>query len=256
MRIGNQPLPIDLADKTTSINLYRGFYERAELEVTRRLVSPGDSCIDVGANAGLYTITMRVLAGTSGRIVAFEPHPQMANKLRAVIANSHGAPVHLVEAALGSEEGLADLHIFAENTGYSTLRDRNVQSSETVAVRVCRLADVPEVRAMPEIALLKIDVESWEAEVLAGANPLFQSGTVRACLVELAVDETAHRIAAFVRAQHAYLPFLIGYTRGRFRFAPSLQRVTAERITEGSPTWSNLLLLRRDATQDVQTLVR
>ncbi len=45
-------------------------------EVLARLIDPGDTVVDAGANVGYMTVLAAAAAGPTGRVVAFEPHPE------------------------------------------------------------------------------------------------------------------------------------------------------------------------------------
>jgi FkbM family methyltransferase len=255
MSLRGQQLPIDLMDRTTSVNIYRGFYERAELALLQRLVHPGDACVDVGANAGLYTLALRVLSGTAGSVVAFEPNPVMASKVRELVASTVGSPVTVIEAALGNEDGTATLHLFDGDSGLATLRGWDIDGTGAVDVAMRRLEDVQEVEALGEISLLKIDVESWEPQVLAGGWRLFDEGRVRAALVELATDASASAMAELLARLSGYQPLLILFERRALRWQPRLRPLTLTELASGKHPWSNMLLLRDDAATDVGDLI-
>jgi FkbM family methyltransferase len=255
MLVGGQPLPVDMSDRTTSVNIYRGFYERAELAVLERLVRPGDNCVDVGANAGLYTLAMRLLSSPGGRVVAFEPNPVMADRVREVVAETAGSDVQVEETALGSTEGTATLHVFAGDSGLATLRDWNVDTTRAVEVAVRRLDDVSAVTGLGEIAFLKVDVESWEPQVLAGATRCFEELRVRAALIELATDASAPALARAIGHLGGYQHHLVHMVRGRSRWRPALRPIAIDEIATGAHVWSNLLLLRDDAVPDVRELI-
>ncbi len=41
-----------------------------------RVLAPGDTILDVGANIGVFSVLASLSVGPSGRIVAFEPDPR------------------------------------------------------------------------------------------------------------------------------------------------------------------------------------
>lgn len=54
--------------------------------VTRKLISPGDTVLDIGANIGVYSRMLSRCVGPAGRVYAFEPIPQtfdfLSNNIR------------------------------------------------------------------------------------------------------------------------------------------------------------------------------
>ena len=139
-----------------------------ELHVLELLVRPGGMSIDVGANKGIYTY---LLSRISDRVAAFEPNPKMFWLLaRSVPVNVDAYPV-----ALGDRDGEAELILPVQRSGrYSnqggTLQRRKMEDSdkETAIFKVeqRRLDSY----AFRDVSFIKIDVEGYELEVLAGAR--------------------------------------------------------------------------------------
>src|ERR1700722_172759 len=92
---------------------YLGFLTgHAEPEVQRALqdfVEPGQVVYDVGANIGFFTLLLARLVGPRGRVFAFEPMPENAAALRHIVALNGLDNVTVVEKAMSSESGTAQL---------------------------------------------------------------------------------------------------------------------------------------------------
>jgi FkbM family methyltransferase len=168
-----------------------GVFELAVSEVICRLIEPGELAIDVGANIGHMTALMAVHAGPTGRILAFEPHPEVYARLRRNVdcwsRRDRTALVEAHELALSDRIGGAELLLdaaFEHNMGTATLSNGAPRGDATasIPVRVTRLDNVlgPEL----SVGVLKIDVEGHESDVLKGADQLFVSGRVRDVLFE------------------------------------------------------------------------
>lgn len=141
--------------------------ERRELAaLIRQFVKHGDLVFDVGANKGDYT---DMLLTIGARVVAVEPNPNLA----AFIARRY--PVAVEAVALGAEAGEAELRL-GRNPGHSTLSPDWVAcapggdrwSGINVRVRVKTLDDL--IVRYGEPAFVKLDVEGYEAHVLAGCH--------------------------------------------------------------------------------------
>jgi FkbM family methyltransferase len=135
-----------------------------ERERFTALVRPGMQVADVGANIGLYSLLLAQLAGPSGRVFAFEPDPLMASALRANL-QANDADVQVFECAVGATAGTGMLRRNALNSG----DNRMTGTGAANAVPVRALAD-----ALPRARLdfVKIDVQGWEHQVIAGLAPL------------------------------------------------------------------------------------
>jgi FkbM family methyltransferase len=151
--------------------------ERRRRSSSRRFygqfVAEGDVCFDVGANHGNRTRTFLELGA---RVVAVEPQSACAAELRRLFDATGRLTV--VEAALGAEEGAAELLVAPYDT-VATLSSQWVERvreagrfgfewSEGETVAVTTLDALIEEHGVP--AFCKIDVEGYEAEVLAGLS--------------------------------------------------------------------------------------
>jgi len=129
------------------------------------LLAPDSACVDVGAHAGTVLAEMARLA-PRGRHVAFEPLPHLAADLRRRFPG-----VLVVEAAASDGHGDVDFVHVLNRPDHSGLRERDYPGrvhTERIAVRRVPLDDALPPDLVP--ALIKIDVEGAELEVLRGAR--------------------------------------------------------------------------------------
>src|ERR1700710_1808297 len=86
-----------------------GLYDLAVSEALWRLTTPGDLAVDVGANLGHMAGILALRAGPSGRVLAFEPHPDvfadLVENVVLVAGDPRTAPVEALPLALGDTEG-------------------------------------------------------------------------------------------------------------------------------------------------------
>ena len=121
---------------------------------------------DIGANCGTFALPLATAAGIGSRIVAFEPHPTMAERLRSNLElNGLTSRVEVVEVALGERAGDTVLHLVEGNLGQSTLRTIDSKGIVTVSVRPL-VHYLPVVSQRYETFIIKIDVEGFEDQVL------------------------------------------------------------------------------------------
>ena len=145
-----------------------GTYEPFALDCFLALIeqAPPGAVYDVGANVGLYGL----LAGAySDRAVhCFEPAPDTAQAARDIAAAS-GIEMTVAEIALGDDTGTATLYLSDSTDSSNSLNPAFRKHSKEIVVPletlddyVARTGDVP--------AIIKIDTETTEPEVLAGAR--------------------------------------------------------------------------------------
>jgi len=139
----------------------------------KTLLSGGDTFIDVGANMGSWSLPAAKLVGRSGCVLAFEPVPRMAEALRKSAWANRFEQVRVFGVALSNYTGEAEFSAENENSGGSRLGrmpDDPGRSFSGHRVRVTTLDEVVGAENLKAVALIKIDVEGFEAEVLQGAT--------------------------------------------------------------------------------------
>jgi FkbM family methyltransferase len=162
-----------------------GIWEPFETELFRRILSPGDVCIDVGANIGYFSVLAGHCVGESGQVFAFEPEPANAELLQRNIKLNRMQQRCLVEVAgLADQTGEAALYLHPNNLGDHQLYVSNPQVN-SVAVRLLRGDDYFADRPAP-VRLVKIDTQGAEYQVVKGLMALLRtSGSNLRLMVEL-----------------------------------------------------------------------
>ena len=150
--------------------------QRALRRFYRPLVGPGDLVFDVGAHLGDRAAAFAALGA---RVVALEPQPQVVSWLRRLVGRNDRITVRA--EAVGRSAGAAHLAISRRTPTVSTLADawrKKLQEANpsfrwvrwdedrSVEVPVITLDALIETYGPPRFC--KIDVEGYEAEVLAG----------------------------------------------------------------------------------------
>lgn len=183
-----------------------GMWEPAVTQVFEDVLSPGDVCVDVGANIGYFTLLASRLVGQTGRVYAIEPGAEAHAALLANLKRNATANVVPLRVAAGAAEGFADLFDPPPgNLGSASLIERAAMrrrhpSGDIPAerVRVLPLPAILEHEDQSRVRLVKIDVEGFEWEVLRGLEPLLRSGAEPAIVVELALAYWADSDRAFL----------------------------------------------------------
>ena len=144
--------------------------------------------VDIGANVGAYSAFVGFHA-KSARIVAFEPHPRTAAKLRFNLA-ANGIEADVIEAGVGREPG--SMKLWSDGGGNigqtSLLPEATSNAKVAVDVKIVALAGALVERGVERIDLLKIDVEGFEDRALVP----FLAGAPRAMLPRAILLEREH----------------------------------------------------------------
>lgn len=188
-------------DDWISRNAYFGLYERAELVVFRRLLKPGDVVVDVGANVGHWALHMSRWVQPTGRVIAVEPSPRCLKALERGVDVNAAANVSIVPAAAGALEGEAQLsgHLNPRHSGLGTLTGPPGEHTPAVRVPVRPLSSLLNELDVDRCALVKVDVEGFEPEVLAGLEPHLKARAVDSLMLEVSPALGTHaRVAEAV----------------------------------------------------------
>lgn len=140
-----------------------------------RNLGPVATVVDVGANRGQFALAARYCF-PAARIVSFEPLAGPAALWRKVFSGDGRA--ELIEAAVGPESGEAQIHLSARDDSSSLLPITARQNAlfpgtaeaGTETIRVVRLADALPAADIEAPALLKLDVQGFELQALAGCE--------------------------------------------------------------------------------------
>lgn len=160
-----------------SLRVYHGDHVRkvAMDSLYARFLRPGDLAFDIGAHVGDRISSFRRLGAS---VVALEPQPGPARALRLI--HGRDPKVTLVEAACGNSVGSATLRINSDNPTVSTLSGEFVDAAQgqdgwreqvwdrELTVPCTTLDALIGEHGQP--AFIKIDVEGFEAQVLAGLS--------------------------------------------------------------------------------------
>ncbi len=160
-----------------SLRIYYGGRSRAAAmdEFYAPFVRPGDLAFDVGAHVGNRVACFRRLGA---RVVALEPQPALACSLRVLFALDRNVTIE--PAAIARAPGTVELLINVDNPTVSTASTDFIRAAErasgwreqrwtrSIRVEAITLDALIARHGMP--AFIKIDVEGFEAEALAGLS--------------------------------------------------------------------------------------
>lgn len=162
--------------------------ERAERQFYLDSVRDGMVVFDVGAHVGELTLLFSRLAG-SGQVHAFEAGRSSFERLSAACEASGRGNMLLHHLAVSDRVGEIELHVYDDAyLAWSTQAKRPLAAYgiDVEPVGVERVPSITldrycETAAVPQIDLLKIDVEGAELQVLLGAQRLLAEQRIR-CL--------------------------------------------------------------------------
>ena len=167
---------------------YYGIFDRVVPEAIFRLTGKNELTIEVGANIGQNCSLMAFQASSGGRVIAFEPHPEIFEELKT---NANRWPekarrnLQLENIALGETAGeawLANGSEFEHNRGSAALSDSIPANHHGFKVKLRRLDDY--IQETESVGVCKIDVEGHELSVVKGAERALSRKAIRDIIFE------------------------------------------------------------------------
>src|SRR5437764_3580188 len=158
-----------------SLRIYYGrpARRRAMGRLYAEFVAPGDLVFDIGAHVGDRIAAFRRLGA---RVVAVEPQPLLVKTLELLYSRDRSVMIEPIAA--GRDRGELVLNLNLDNPTVSTASDAFIRAArgapgwrherwiDRISVPMITLDALIARHGMP--AFIKIDVEGFEAEVLAG----------------------------------------------------------------------------------------
>jgi len=169
---------------------YRFKSEVPSISFVRSAGLEGKTLLDIGANRGIYSIYMSRAAGTHGRVIAFEPQPELKGHLEVI--RKHFGLTNLEINNVGLSSGPGELLMRRPKVGAGAA-SFHIDSSaqwEEFKVPVIKLDDFIEKSNIGPVHLIKSDVESHEFDVFKGGEALLRRD------LPVLIFECSHEIAS------------------------------------------------------------
>jgi len=164
--VGGKEYTVPTFDRWLYVKLHALKWMGEDVPWLAKHIQPGMTVVDAGANIGYYTLLFADLVGAKGKVISFEPDPDLFHTAEEnVRRNGKAGMVEMHHCALGAER--AELHLMRGqmNSGDNRLRRSAADSPRAVAVKVVPL---DEVIGAQRVDWVKIDVQGWECDVLEG----------------------------------------------------------------------------------------
>ncbi len=153
---------------------FLGAFEAVESYLFTRLLRPGMTVIDAGANIGQYTLLAATAVGSTGSVHSFEPVPEVFALLRHHVGLNRLGNVRLNRIALWNEDSTVTLGLPRDdvyNAGSWTVGTTESQSPPVTADAI-RLDTYAARQNLQRVDVIKMDIQGAEPFALAGAHKL------------------------------------------------------------------------------------
>jgi len=193
-------------------------WEKESLKTWQQLAATSNTIFDIGSNTGIYALLAKA-ANPQANIFAVEPLPRIYHILEKNNAINQ-FDINCLNYALSDFDGEAtfyDVDTLLGDVSSASLSKNFQQNQIELQVPVKRLASLVEELDLKQIDLLKIDVETFEPQVLKGFEPYLQQFKP-ALLIEVLNNKIGAQIEAAVQDLD-YLFFDIDDEKGLFQKA-------------------------------------
>lgn len=248
---------MNLVDRLHMLHRCWRFRLRTERESVRFLLKQnlqGLTALDIGANRGVYSYWLSKQVGPTGRVIAFEPQPELIEHLADLKRSFRLHQLEIEGIGLSAVRGTSQLVRRKVGDGGATLTQRHLTDHEglsTVPVEIDTLDHRLAAHGAPRIAFIKCDVEGHELSVFQGSvctlardRPMLlfechhrqcQEGEVFSFLASLGYDgfffEGTRRIRYTRFAEHPYSP---GATHRNYVFVHTPAAARAARVSRAA----------------------
>lgn len=165
--------------------LLRGAYEPEMTDTLRAFLRTGDVFVDVGANEGYFSVLGAKQVAQRGRVISVEPQARLLPVIAENLRLNEVTNATVVNAAISASKGSVDLYLAPDtNSGSSGIYNTSKTRLASTPVMTQTLTELLADANIQEAALIKIDVEGFEHEVVMGSQEVFRERRIRALALE------------------------------------------------------------------------
>jgi FkbM family methyltransferase len=202
---------LDLSESYERRMYYSGLYAPYLARLFKRLLTPGDTVVDGGANIGYFSLLAAKWIREHGTVHAFEPIPQTFENLKKNILLNGFSNIQANCQALARNAGELQFGMPADTqTGKPLGRLATVgllDCESQLTVSACTLDEYAALSGITSIKLAKLDVEGSEVEAIAGMRQLLSEHRISYLICELStilLDKLGIPYSAMYEALHEH----------------------------------------------------
>jgi FkbM family methyltransferase len=220
-----------------------GYWEMWATEFMARCIRPGMTVLDLGASYGYFTLLAADLAGSQGKVIAFEPNPPIAQLLRHNIdVNGFSSNVTIESRAVWDKTGeLVTFVVPEEEPKNARVTDVKLDGTQFRHIQVPSLAldDLQD----QKVDFMKADIEGAEERMWVGMQKVLARNPDAVFLIEFAASRCNNPRAVLEQMSQLFpLQYLDVWSK--------VQPATIEQILGRNDDW--MLVLSRNPLPAVQ----
>lgn len=151
---------------------YRLNTEKDDLRFLMGLRIEGKTVIDIGANRGIYSYWMSKKVGPKGRVIAFEPQPELKTHLLDLKKTFNCHPLEVINKGLSCQSGKKNLFRPEAGSGGASLNRGVHDDWQEVPIELATLDEYMD--QFQNVVFIKCDVEGHERDVFKGGERLLR----------------------------------------------------------------------------------
>lgn len=152
---------------------------RPTLKRLIRNLRPDDTFYEIGANTGVITcLSGDIIDSDSGTLVAFEPHPRNAERLRQNL-ELNGLDATVLECLLSDSEGEAAFEVRGDTAGTGSHALSSAAADRIMTEEVTTVNALVDRGTVPAPDVVFIDAEGAELEIIRGMERILERGECR-----------------------------------------------------------------------------
>ena len=165
------------------------------VRLIREELRPGQVALDIGANKGIVTCFLAKQTGPDGRVIAFEPQPELVGQIEKVTRGFGLQNVETHGIGLSDSDGTQTLYRGEAGRTANMVAGSSWQD-DSVEVKTLSLDSFAESNGLDKIDFIKCDVDGFESKVFRGAKNVLRNYGPKV-LVEIAERNFREMLAIF-----------------------------------------------------------
>ena len=142
----------------------------------KNIIRPGDTCADIGAHLGYYTVELSRLVGDQGQVIAVEPVSKFNSVLHKLVSKRKNVALHKV--ALGGTGAFVEIGIPKVNNqkkfGHARIRELSTWLEYVETEKVKNVKGDELLANVTRLDFIKCDVEGAEVPVFSSMPSVLQ----------------------------------------------------------------------------------
>ena len=167
-------VPESLRFMTTFVLHEQNDWFEDEIKFVRHFARPGMKAVDIGANYGLYTLSLAKIIGNTGRVWAFEPTAFTSTCLNKSLLDNKLNNVKLIQAGLSNRLGKAKLFT-SPNSELNSLSSEATSDDRYELISLLTLDHCKQKYGWDHIDFIKLDAEGEECNILKKGKKMLSS---------------------------------------------------------------------------------